>query len=89
MVRSSSEAPSAVKEAPPIELPLHQAHGAGVAIRQDGLRPVGRGGDGFELRAAMVSSASSQEMRSKRPSPLLPMRFIGCITRSGEYVRSR
>ena len=40
-------------------------------------------------RSAIVSSASSHEMRSKRPSPLLPTRCIGCSTRSVEYVRSR
>ncbi len=34
-------------------------------------------------RDATVSSASSHEMRSKRPSPLPPTRRIGWSTRSG------
>src|SRR4051794_23921559 len=37
----------------------------------------------------MVSSASSQEMRSKRPSPLAPTRLSGCSRRSGALVCSR
>ena len=40
-------------------------------------------------RSAMRPSASSQEMRAKRPSPLRPTRFIGCRMRSGLYTRSR
>ena len=44
---------------------LQQAHGARVAVRQDRLRPAAR--DRREARAS--SSASSHEIRSKRPSP--------------------
>jgi hypothetical protein len=32
-------------------------------------------------RSAIVASASSQVIRAKRPSPLLPIRFIGCSSR--------
>ena len=34
-------------------------------------------------RPAMVSRASSQPMRSNRPSPLRPTRLSGCNRRSG------
>ncbi len=36
------------------------------------------------ISPAIVSSASSHVMRSKRPSPFFPTRRIGCSTRSGE-----
>ncbi len=43
-------------------------------------------------RAAISSSASSHEMRSKASGPALPLAailFIGYSRRSGEYTRSR
>ena len=49
---------------------VQQAHGSGVAVGQDRLRSE-LGGD-LRSRVAMVSSASSQEMRSKRPAPFAP-----------------
>ena len=40
-------------------------------------------------RSAMIEVASSQLIRSKRPSPLAPTRRSGWSTRSGLYTRSR
>ncbi len=51
------------------------AHRSGVAVRQDGFRAE-FGGDRSETRGD-ASSASSQEMRSNRPSPLAPVRRCG------------
>ena len=67
MVRSSFER-RAVEEAPVEAAVLELAHRAGVAVGQDRLRPVGRSRDRAE-RAAIVSSASSHEIRSNFPSP--------------------
>ncbi len=60
------------------------AGGPSFPRRSTGRSPAGRRARRRSRRtaSAIVSSASSQEMRSKRPSPFLPTRLIGCSTRS-------
>ena len=71
IVRSSRLAPSAWKKRRSMLPYDEQAHVAGVGVRQDRLRRRARAiARGTGRRS--VSSASSQEMRAKRPSPLRP-----------------
>ena len=71
-------------EEPPVEAGVLQlAHRAGVAVRQDRLRPVGRRRDRLEPRRRSSRTASSQEMRSNLPFALRPTRRSGYSSRSG------
>ena len=70
IVRSSSDAPRRWKKRRSIDAALQQAHRAGVAVRQDRLRPVGRSGD--------RPKALARSRRAPRPRDAREAAFALC-----------
>ena len=83
IVRSSSDAPSRWKKRRSIE---PYCRSPIVPAYEYGTMASGPSGDAAIAAnlSAIVASASSHEIRSKRPSPFRPTRFIGWSTRSSE-----
>ncbi len=72
----------AMEEASIEAFALELAQGAGVAIRQDRLRAVGRLGDGAEARRDGVDRLGPGDA-FEAPLPFRPTRFRGYCSRSG------